>query len=243
MFALLKRETRAFFSSLTGYLILSIFLIATGLFIWVFPGAGNPLSNGYANLNILFEIAPWIYLFLIPAITMRLFAEEKKQGTMELVFTRPISDRAIVIAKYLSALIIIGITLLCCLVYYISIYQLGNPVGNIDSGAFIGSFIGLLFLGMVYASVGVFCSAITNNQIIAFLMALAGCFILYSGFDYIAEMDSFQYIQSEIYALGIGEHYRSMSRGVIDSRDMLYFVGTILSFLLLTETVLRSRKW
>ncbi len=243
MFALLKRETRAFFSSLMGYLILSIFLIATGLFVWVFPGAGNPLNNGYANLNILFEIAPWIYLFLIPAITMRLFAEERKQGTIELVFTRPVSDRAIVWAKYLSALIIIGITLLFCLVYYFSIYQLGNPVGNIDSGAFFGSFIGLLFLAMVYAGVGVFCSAVTNNQIIAFLMALAGCFVLYSGFDYIAEINSFQYIQSQVYALGIGEHYRSMSRGVIDSRDMFYFVGVILSFLFLTETVLKSRKW
>lgn len=243
MFALLQREIRAFFSSLTGYLILAIFLIATGLFVWVFPGAGNPLDNGYANLNVLFEIVPWIYLFLIPAITMRLFADERKQGTIELVFTRPISDIAIVLAKYLSALTIIAITLLFCLIYYYSIYNLGNPVGSIDSGAFFGSFIGLLFLAMVYTSIGIFCSAITSNQIIAFLMALAGCFLLYSGFDYIAEMNSFQYVQSEIYALGIGEHYRSMSRGVIDSRDVFYFVGFVFSFLWLTEIVLKSRKW
>ena len=153
MLALLFKEFRSFFSSLTGYLILSVYLIATGLFVWVFPGSSNPLDSGYANLDVLFEMSPWIYLFLIPAVSMRLFADEKKQGTMELVYTRPLKESDIVLAKYLAALLVISVTLVFCLIYYISVYQLGSPVGSIDSGAFWGSFIGLFLLAAVYISI------------------------------------------------------------------------------------------
>ena len=243
MLPLLFKEVRTFFSSLTGYLILSIFLIATGLFVWVFPGNSNPLDTGYANLNVLFEMAPWIYLFLITAVCMRLFADEKKQGTIELVFTRPVSDMGIVLAKYLAGLSVVAFSLLFCLVYYISVYLLGNPVGSIDSGAFWGSFIGLFLLAGVYVSIGVFASSITDNQIIAFLLALSFSFIFYIGFDYLAELSSIQNIQSLIYSVGINEHYRSISRGIVDSRDLLYFIGSIMAFLLVTRTVLQSRKW
>ncbi|MCT4604142.1 MAG: gliding motility-associated ABC transporter permease subunit GldF [Marinifilum sp.] len=243
MLALLTKEFRSFFSSLTGYLILSVFLIATGLFVWVFPGSTNPLDTGYANLDVLFEMSPWIYLFLIPAVSMRLFADEKKQGTIELVYTRPLKETEIVLAKYFAALLVIVVSLLFCLIYYISIYYLGNPVGSIDSGAFWGSFIGLFFLAAVYVAIGVFSSSITDNQIVAFLLALVLCFLFYAGFDYLADLTIFRNMQSDIYNLGIQEHYKSISRGVIDSRDLVYFTGVIVAFLLITRTVLKSRKW
>lgn len=243
MLPLLRKEIRTFFSSISGYLILSIFLIATGLFVWVFPGNSNPLDTGYANLDVLFEIAPWIYLFLIPAVCMRLFAEEKKQGTLELLMTRPISDMGIVLAKYFAGLAVVLFSLFFCLVYYYSIYYLGNPVGSIDSGAFWGSFIGLFLLAGVYVSIGVFASSITDNQIVAFLLALMFCFVFYIGFDYLGEISSMQSMQSIIVSMGINEHYRSISRGIVDSRDLLYFLGIIIAFILLTKTVLKSRKW
>lgn len=243
MLPLLIKEIRTFFSSLTGYLIISIFLITTGLFVWVFPGDSNPLDTGYANLDVLFEIAPWIYLFLIPSVCMRLFADERKQGTIELLFIRPISDMGIVLAKYFAALFVVAISLVFCLVYYFSIFQLGSPVGSIDSGAFWGSFIGLFLLAGVYVSIGVFASSITDNQIIAFLLALAFCFAFYIGFDYVGQMSSLQSIQSFIFSLGINEHYRSISRGIVDSRDLLYFIGISIAFLLGTKTVLQSRNW
>ena len=243
MLALLVKEFRSFFSSLTGYLILSIYLIATGLFVWVFPSSSNPLDSGYANLDMLFEMSPWIYLFLIPAVCMRLFADEKKQGTMELVYTRPLKESEIVMAKYLAAIMVIGVSLLFCLIYYISIYYLGSPVGSIDSGAFWGSFIGLFLLAAVYISIGIFSSSLTDNQIVAFLLSLILCFLFYSGFDYLAELNVFQNMQSDVYFLGIKEHYKSISRGVVDSRDLVYFVGVIMAFLLITRTILISRKW
>lgn len=243
MLALLFKEFRSFFSSLTGYLILSVYLIATGLFVWVFPGSSNPLDSGYANLDVLFEMSPWIYLFLIPAVSMRLFADEKKQGTMELVYTRPLKESDIVLAKYLAALLVISVTLVFCLIYYVSVYQLGSPVGSIDSGAFWGSFIGLFLLAAVYISIGVFSSSLTENQIVAFLLSLILCFLFYAGFDYLAGLNVFQNIQSDIYSLGIKEHYKSISRGVVDSRDLVYFIGVIIAFLLITRTILKSRKW
>ena len=243
MLPLLSKEIRTFFSSISGYLILSIFLIATGLFVWVFPGNSNPLDSGYANLDVLFEMAPWIYLFLIPAVCMRFFAEEKKQGTIELLMTRPISDMGVVLAKYFAGLAVVTFSLLFCLVYYFSIYYLGSPAGSIDSGAFWGSFIGLFLLAGVYVSIGVFASSLTDNQIVAFLLALVFCFIFFIGFDYIGEINSMQYLQNLIVSMGINEHYRSISRGIVDSRDLLYFIGIITAFLLLTRTVLKSRKW
>jgi len=243
MLPLLIKEFRTFFSSLIGYLTLSVFLIATGLFVWVFPGASNPLDSAYANLNVFFEVSPWIYLFLIPAICMRMFSDEKKQGTIELVYTRPVSEMGIVLAKYFAALLIVMVSLLFCLVYYFSIYKLGNPVGSIDSAAFFGSFIGLFLLAGVYVSIGIFCSSLTENQIIAFLMALVLSFTLFIGFDYLADLPGFQNMQSLIYSLGINEHYKSLARGVIDTRDVVYFGAEIVAFLLITRTVLKSRKW
>lgn len=243
MLTLLLKEFRSFFNSISGYLIISIFLLATGLFIWVFPGNTNVLDGGYANLDTLFDMAPWIYLFLIPALCMRLFTDEKKSGTIELLLTRPISDFRIVLSKFLAALLLVAFSLLFCLVYYLSVYYLGKPVGSIDVGAFWGSYLGLFFLAVGYVSIAVFAGSLTDNQIIAFLLSLVLCFSFYMGFDYLSELLIFQSFQTEIINIGIREHYHSLSRGVVDSRDISYFLGLSLIFLFGTRTVLQSGKW
>ena len=243
MLTLLLKEFRSFFNSISGYLIISIFLLSTGLFIWVFPGNNNVLDGAYANLDTLFDMAPWIYLFLIPALCMRLFTDEKKSGTIELLLTRPISDFKIVLSKFFSALLLVMFSLLFCLIYYLSVYYLGKPIGSIDVGAFWGSFLGLFFLAIAYVSLSVFAGSLTDNQIIAFLLSLVLCFSFYIGFDYLSELLVFQSFQTEIINIGISEHYRSLSRGVVDSRDVSYFIALSLVFLLATRTVLQSRKW
>jgi len=243
MLTLLFKEFRSFFNSISGYLIISIFLLATGLFIWIFPGNTNVLDGAYASLDTLFDMAPWIYLFLIPALCMRLFTDEKKSGTIELLLTRPISDFKIVLSKFLAALLLVVFSLLFCLTYYISIYYLGKPVGSIDVGAFWGSFLGLFFLAIGYLSIAVFAGSLTDNQIVAFLLSMVLCFCFYMGFDYLSDLLVFQTIQTEIITIGISEHYRSLSRGVIDSRDVSYFISLALIFLFATRTVLQSRKW
>jgi len=243
MFTLLKKEINSFFSSLTGYIVITVFLIVNSLFIWVFPGQNNVLDGGYATLDSLFTIAPWVFLFLVPAVTMRMFADEKHSGTIELLFTRPLSDFQIIFAKYLAALLLVLFSLLPTLIYFYSVYQLGNPVGNIDIGGTWGSYIGLFFLAAIYVSIGVLSSSFTDNQIVAFILGMLLSFIAYIGFDFMSELSIFESIKVFIINLGINEHYKSMSRGVIDSRDVIYFVSVIAFFLLITKTILQSRKW
>ena len=243
MLALLKKEISMFFSSLTGYLVVTVFLLVTGLFLWVLPGEMNILFGGYSSLESLFYLAPWIYLFLIPAITMRLIAEEKKGGTMELLLTRPLSELQIVLAKYLAGVLLVAICLLPTFFYFWSVYQLGNPVGNIDMGATWGSYIGLFFLAAVYVSIGVFASSLTDNQIIAFVLSIVLCFVFYYGFEAVSEIPAVKGASEMLTFLGINEHYKSVSRGVIDSRDIIYFVSVIALFIWSTRVVLNSRKW
>ena len=203
----------------------------------------NVLDSGYANIDSLFIIAPWVFLFLIPAITMRSFADEKKAGTIELLLTRPLTDLQIITAKYLAGFILVLFSLLPTLIYYYSVHKLGNPVGNIDTGGMWGSYIGLLFLGGAFVSIGIFASAITDNQVVSFILALFLCFFIYTGFDFISSFSLFGKIDNIILALGINNHYGSMSRGVIDTRDMIYFLSLIGIFIFSTRTVLESRKW
>jgi ABC-2 type transport system permease protein len=243
MYTLFKKEISGFFSSLTGYIVIIVFLIINGLFIWIFPGVNNVLDSGYASLDSLFSIAPWVFLFLAPAVTMRMFSDEKKTGTIELLLTRPLSDFQIIFAKFLAALSLVLFSLLPTLIYFYTVYKLGNPVGNVDVGGTWGSYIGLFFLAAIYVSIGVLSSAITDNQIIAFITGMLLCFLVYIGFDYISELGAFKTIDGLIINLGINEHYKSMSRGVIDSRDMIYFVSVIAFFLIVTKTILQSRKW
>jgi len=243
MYTLLKKEINGFFSSITGYIVIIVFLVINSLFMWVFPGINNVLEGGYATLDSLFTIAPWVFLFLAPAVTMRMFADEKKTGTIELLLTRPLSDFQIILAKYLAALLLVIFSLLPTLIYFYSVYQLGNPVGNIDTGGTWGSYIGLFFLSAIYVAIGVLSSSFSDNQIVAFIIGMLLCFIFYIGFDYISEIPAFSAIDGLIINFGINEHYKSMSRGVIDSRDIIYFISVIAFFLLVTKTVLQSRKW
>lgn len=211
--------------------------------MWVFPGEMNILDAGYANIDTLFVIAPWVFMFLVPAITMRSFADERKSGTIELLLTRPLSDIQIVLAKYLAGITLVLLSLIPTLVYYMSVHLLGNPVGNIDTGGMWGSYIGLFFLSSGFVAIGVFASSITENQIISFIVAVFLCFFFYLGFDSISNLALFGKVDALIIQLGIQEHYISMSRGVIDTRDVVYFLSLAAFFILLTKTVLESRKW
>ena len=243
MLTLFRKELSSFFTSLTGYIVVIIFLLVNSLFMWVFPGSINVIDSGYANLDALFIMAPWVFLFLVPAVKMRLFSEEKKSKTIDLLLTRPLSDFQIVFAKYLAGFSIVLISLLPTFVYYISVWMLGDPVGNIDVGGTWGAYIGLLFLASIYVAIGVFASSLTENQIVSFLIAVSLSFIFYVGFESISQLDAFEQFSFFIKNIGINEHYSSISRGVIDSRDIIYFLAVITIFLLFTRTVLQSRKW
>ncbi len=243
MFTLLKKEIRSFLSSLIGYITITVFLLVISLFMWVLETDSNVMDNGYANIDPLFILAPWVFLFLIPAITMRSFADEKKAGTIELLLTRPLTDLQIILAKYFAGLILVVFSLIPTLIYYYSVHKLGSPVGNIDTGGMWGSYIGLLFLGAAFVSIGIFASAITDNQVVSFILALFLCFFIYTGFDFIGSFSLFGKFDTVILSLGINQHYVSMSRGVIDTRDMIYFLSLIALFVISTRTVLESRKW
>jgi ABC-2 type transport system permease protein len=243
MWALLKKEINSFLNSLIGYIVICVFLLFVGLFMWVLPTDANVMDNGYADLSTLFVVAPWVFLFLIPAITMRSFADEKSSGTIELLHTRPLSDLSIILAKYFGGLALVIFSLLPTLVYFMSVYQLGNPVGNIDTGSVWGSYIGLLLLGAAFVSIGIFSSAVSNNQIVSFILAVFISWGLWIGLETIS---SFQFLGTWdhiLLGIGINSHYSSLSRGVIDTRDVVYLLSLIAVFIALTRTVLESRKW
>ena len=240
MFSIFRKELRSFFSNATGYIVIGIFLLLTGLFLWIIPGEFNILDSGYANIDGLFYLAPWLFLFLCPAVTMRLFAEEKQTGTWELLTTKPLSKLQIVLGKYFAGWVLVSLALLPTLIYYFTVVYLAEPIGNVDSGAFWGSFIGLFFLAAVYVAIGTFSSSLSNNQIVSFVVAVVLCFFFYYGFDLLSSFfTSGQSIQL-LETIGIHTHYKSMSRGVIDSRDLLYFV--VLSVGFLSATVWRIKK-
>ena len=243
MISILKKELNSFLSSLTGYMVVLVFLILNGLFLWVFPGSFNLLDSGYAGLDGLFFIAPWVFLFLIPALTMRFFADELKTGTIELILTKPISEIKLVLGKYFAGLILCLIAMAPTLIYVLSIYVLGQPQGNLDWGATTGSYIGLILLSGVYVSIGVFASSLTENQIVAFILSLFFCFFCFTGFEQIATLLSHTGMELSIEKLGISYHYNAISRGVIDTRDLLYFVSLISLFLFGSKLSLQSRKW
>ncbi|HZL09358.1 MAG TPA: gliding motility-associated ABC transporter substrate-binding protein GldG [Prolixibacteraceae bacterium] len=242
MYSLLKKEIASFFGSLTGYVVVFVFLLATSLFLWVFPGNYNIPESGYASLDGLFSLAPWVYLFLVPAVTMRLFAEEKRSGTMEVLLTRPLSVFQIVWAKFLAGLLLVSITLLPTLIYFYSVNALGNPVGCIDTGGTWGAYIGLFFLAAIYVAIGLLASALTDNPVFAFILALFLSFLAYLGFDLVGSMQLPSAIQQSIIGFGINEHYTSISRGVIDSRDLIYFISVVFIFLFLTSRIIHFHK-
>lgn len=243
MYTLLRKEISTFLSSLIGYAVIIVFLLINGLFLWVFPLQFNILDYGYASIDNFFMLAPWVFLFLIPAITMRSFAEEHKTGTMEMLLTKPITDIEIILAKYLAGLILVIIAILPTLIYYITVYKLGMPPGNLDHGGTWGSYIGLIFLGAGFVAIGIFASAISNNQIVSFLIAVFLSGFMYIGFEFIYDLAFFGSFGLLVSQLGINYHYTGMSRGVIDTRDVIYFLSLIAVFLMLTRFRLERRKW
>ena len=243
MISILKKELNSFLGSLIGYMVVVVFLLLNGLFLWIFPGSFNLLDAGYAGLDGLFFLAPWVFLFLIPALTMRFFADEIKTGTIELILTKPISELSLVLGKFFAGLTLCIIALSPTLIYVVSIYFLGQPQGNLDWGATIVSCIGLVFLSGIYVSIGVFASSLTENQIVSFILALFFCFFCFSGFEQIATLLSHTGLELSIDKLGISYHYNAISRGVIDTRDVLYFISVMSLFIYGSKLSLQSRKW
>ncbi len=237
MYSIYLKEIRSFLSSLIAYVVIIVFLLLIGLFTWVFAD-GNVLSLGYSNLDILFTMAPWVFIFLISAITMRSFSEEINQGTFELLTTKPVTYIEVIMGKYLASVTLVAFAILPTLLYFYSIYQLGLPKGNIDVGATWGSYIGLLLLGSSYAAIGVFSSAITSNQIVAFIYSMFMCFFFFIGFEQLSNLPLFVSFDYILQWLGIQYHYESISRGVLDTRDIVYFGSLIFSFLGLTNIIL-----
>ena len=231
MFAILKKELNSFFASPIGYLVIAVFLIVNGLFLWVFNGDFNILNAGFADLNSFFFVAPWFFLFLIPAITMRSFSDEFRLGTIEILKTKPITDWQIVMGKYFGSLVLIILALIPTLIYGYSIIQLSNPVGNIDLGSIIGSYVGLLFLASAYTSIGLFTSSLSQNQIVSFILAIVISFAIFYGFEALADLG----ISETLRNFGMNAHYESIGRGVIDTRDIIYFVSITVFFLFLTK--------
>jgi len=238
LIAILKKEFNSFFASPIAYLVIGVFLLINSLFLWVFKDDFNLLNAGFADINPFFYLTPWVFLFLIPAITMKSFADEFNSGTIEILKTRPLSNWQIVLGKFWASLLLVVVALLPTLIYVYTIYQLGNPMGNLDFGSTIGSYIGLLFLAATYTSIGLFTSTLSKNQIVAFILGVFITFLFFYGFDAIS--NSFPTQSISIKKIGINEHFKSISRGVLDTRDLLYFASVTFFFLFITKNRLEN---
>lgn len=243
MYALFKKEVNGFLNSLIGYIVIIVFLVVIGLFLWVVPMQFNILDFGYANIDGLFILAPFVFLFLIPAITMRSFADERKSGTIELLMTQPLSDLQVILAKYFAGIVLVIFSLIPTMIYAISVYHLGLPTGNMDMGGMWGSYLGLLFLGSTFVAIGIFASSLSDNQIVSFIIAVFFCGFFYIGFELFYTFILSGKIGLAIQSIGISAHYSSISRGVIDTRDLVYFISISIFFIMLTKISLESRKW
>ncbi len=243
MWTIFKKEVNTFFSSLIGYIAIAVFLVILGLFVFVFADS-SILENKFATLAPLFDTAPLVFLFLIPAVTMRMFAEEQQTGTIEFLATKPVRDLDIILGKYFAALALVLFSILPTVLYYYTVYQLGSPQGNLDAGAILGSYIGLFLLAAIFAAIGIFASSLSSNQILAFLLATFLCFLFYYGFYYFSKLPVFVgRLDDLIQKLGIDYHYNSISRGIVDTRDVVYFFSVSTLFLALTLFSLERRKW
>ena len=243
MKALFLKEIRSFLGSTIGYAVIGVFLVLNSLFLWVFDFGTNILDGGTADLISYFSMAPIIFLILIPAITMRSFSEEKRTGTIELLFTRPLTDLQIILSKFFAGLTLVVLAICPTLIYYVSIHFLGDPVGVVDDGVTLASFLGLIFVGGVFVSVGIFISSITSNQIVALLLAVFICWFIFLGLDLMATYTQFGGLDIVIRNVGVMEHFTSIQKGVLEGSDILYFVSAIVVFILATKLSLQSRKW
>lgn len=257
-----RKEVATFFNSLVGFVVLAVFLVLAGLFFWVFEN--GVLTTGMANLDMLFGTAPYLFLFLIPAITMRSFAEEIKSGTIETLMTKPLTDWQLIVGKFLAASFVVLIALLPTLVFYFSLGQLAQDpsdlqlqqpdfamlrevnvptyTSKLDHGPIIGAYIGLLALGVIFVAVGILSSALTDNQVVAFILACFLCFVLFEGFSFLAQIEALKGVAPVIAGIGIGAHFDSISEGVLDTRDIVYFISVVAALLLATRLVLTLKR-
>ena len=242
MRALYLKEINSFLSSITGYVFIIIYLIASGLFHWILSYHTNLLEGTESDLAPYFNLSPYIFLILIPAITMRSIADEKRTGTIELLLTRPISDLKIILAKYFAGVTLLIIAIIPTITYFISMYYLGKPIGIIDVGATFTSYFGLLLLGAVFVAIGIFASTLTNSQIVAFILALFLCWILYDGFQILGNYSQFEDLDYIIQYIGISFHYDSIKRGLIQMSDLVYFISAIVLFICSALAVLKTNK-
>jgi ABC-2 type transport system permease protein len=242
MIQILSREFNSFLNSLIAYVVVGVFLTGIGLLMWFFPDT-SVLEYGYADLETLFSLGPYVFIFLIPAITMRSFAEEKKAGTLELLFTKPLTEWNIILGKYFACFLLVLVTLIPTVIYYFSVYALGNPPGNIDTSGVIGSYIGLALLGGAFCSIGILASSLTSNQIVSFILAAFLCYVFYAGFESLSLLNVWSVNVLLIKQLGILYHYDSLGKGLIDSRDVVYFISLTAGMLLLTRFILGARSW
>lgn len=241
MFAIYIKELNTYLNSLLGMLVLALFLLFSGLFIWVFPQT-SILNTGYAGMEPFFSISPYLLMFFIPAITMRMMADEKKGGTLELLMTFPVTNWDVVIAKYLGGFTLLLIGLVPTICYYISLWFLGVPQGNIDTAAVIGSYAGLVCLGSVFVAIGIFASSVTDNQVVAFLLALFVCYFLYDGLTALAAINSWSSLSYWFTKLSLSSQYESLGRGVIDSRVIIYYFSLTVGVQFLTYQLLSLKK-
>ena len=242
MWTIFRKEVNQFLNSLLGYMVLAIFLIATGLLFWVFP-ENSVLEYGFAEMSGFFSLTPFVFIFLVPAITMRTFAEEKKAGTLEWLLTKPLSEGQILVGKFLASWALVLLALLPTLVYYFSLWILGSPQGNIDSAGVTGSYLGLVLLAGVFSSIGIFGSSLTDNQLVAFMVSVFLCFFLYSGLGSAASINVWSSASGLLAYLGLDYHYQALSKGLIDFRDVIYFISVLTLMLLSTLLVLHARLW
>jgi len=233
MLAIFRKEINQFFSSPIAYIIMGVFLAAIGLLLWVFPDT-SLLEGGYADLGTFFNLTPYVMLFMVPAITMRSIADEVRGGTLEWLLTKPVSRWGVVGGKFLASWLLVALTLLPTLLYYVTLYQLGAPVGNIDSAGVFGSYIGLLLLGGVFVAVGVWASSLNDNQVVAFVLGVFFCFLLYVGLSALAGLAVVGGLSYYLSYFALDEQYRALGRGLIDSRNVVYLLSLIGLFLLLT---------
>lgn len=242
MWTIFKKEIRYYFSTPIGYIIIGLYLLTMGLFLWVIPGEYNIPMSGYAQVDGLFSLSPWLFLFLCPALAMRLFTEERQTGTWYLLKMKPVPVWKIVMGKYLAVWSVVLLAQLPCLIHYVLVYNLTVPAGNIDSGAFFGSFIALIFLSAAFCAIGTWTSSLTKSQIVAFILALIVCFISFYGFDFVSMLFTDGMMAYTVKTIGLNEHYLSMSRGVIDVRDLLWFFTYAALFLLFTVKQLNKQN-
>jgi len=242
MWTIFRKEVNQFLNGLLGYMVLVIFLVATGLLFWIFP-ENNVLNYGFAEMGVFFNLTPLVFIFLIPAITMRSFAEEKKAGTLEWLLTKPLGEWDLLLGKFLASWFLVFLALCPTLLYFFSLWTLGSPVGNIDAAGVTGSYIGLLLLAAAFSAIGIFGSSITDNQLVAFVVSVFFCFLLYSGFGSLATINVWSQASTVLQYISLETHYQALGKGLLELRDVAWLTSITLTMLFSTRLVLNSRKW